>query len=276
MRSKVGIRILSGVVGAVVVIALIFAPIWVFNLAVSLACLMALYELYMTFKQETKWQIVLLDYIFAILIMLTPLISRNSYQKGVFTFILVAYLMLLLICSIFWNHKIKFYDVSSSFFMLIYSVLFMYHLTFIRGMENGVVLIFIPFLGAWIPDTFAYFSGMLFGKHKLIPSISPNKTVEGSVGAVIGCVLLFFIYGIVVEYAAGLTVHYLPLLLLSALCGIFAQLGDLAASLIKRECHTKDFGNLIPGHGGILDRIDSLIFVAPLVYYFILYLPVIS
>lgn len=276
MKSKMGIRILSGVIGGILVIAIIFAPDWIFNLVVSLACLMSLYELYMTFKQETKWQIVLLDYIFAILIMLTPFVTDNSYQKGIFTFILVSYLMLLMICSILWHKKIKFYDVSSSFFMLIYSVLFLYHLTFIRGMENGVWLVFLPFIGAWMPDTFAYFSGMLLGRHKLIPDVSPNKTVEGAIGAVIGCVFVMLLYGLIAQYAGGLRVHYPLLLLLSLLCGVFAQLGDLAASIIKRECHTKDFGNLIPGHGGILDRIDSLIFVAPLVYYFILYLPVIS
>lgn len=277
MWSKLGIRVLSGVVGAVLVLALIlFAPIELFNLVVSVACLISLYELYMTFKQDKKWQIVVLDYVFAVLIMLTSFLSDNHYQKGIFTFILVAYLMLLLICAIVWNDKIKFYDVSSSFFMLIYSVLFLYHLTFIRAMDHGMVLIFLPLIGAWIPDTFAYFSGMLFGRHKLIESISPNKTVEGAVGAVIGCMLCFMGYGLIVEHLVGLHVHYLPLLLLSVLCGIVAQFGDLAASLIKRECQTKDFGNLIPGHGGILDRIDSLVFVAPLVYYFILYLPVIS
>lgn len=276
MWSKLGIRVASGVIGAILVIALIFAPIWLFNLAVSLVCLIALYELYMTFKQETKWQIVLLDYIFAVLMMLTPFITDNSYQKGIFTFILVSYLALLFICAIIWNQKIKFYDVTSSFFMLIYAVLFLCHLMFIRGMEHGLELIFLPFLGAWMPDTFAYFTGKLFGKHKLIPEISPNKTVEGSLGAVVGCVLLFLIYGVVVQSVSDVTVHYLPLLILSVLCGIFAQFGDLAASLIKRECHTKDFGNLIPGHGGILDRVDSLIFIAPLVYYFVLYWPVLS
>ncbi len=275
MWSKLGIRVASGVIGAILVIALIFAPVWIFNLAVSLVCLIALYELYMSFKQETKWQIVLLDYIFAVLMMLTPFITDYGYQKGIFTFLLVTYLALLFVCAIIWHRKIKFYDVISSFFMLIYAVLFLCHLMLVRSMENGAVLIFLPFLGAWMPDTFAYFTGKLFGKHKLIPDISPNKTVEGSVGAVLGCMLIFLIYGFVVENFTEWNVQYVPLLILSVLCGIFAQFGDLAASLIKRECQKKDFGNLIPGHGGILDRVDSLIFIAPLVYYFVLYFPVI-
>ncbi len=275
MWSKLGIRVASGVIGAILVIALIFAPVWIFNLAVSLVCLIALYELYMSFKQETKWQIVLLDYIFAVLMMLTPFITDYGYQKGIFTFLLVTYLALLFVCAIIWHRKIKFYDVISSFFMLIYAVLFLCHLMLVRSMENGAVLIFLPFLGAWMPDTFAYFTGKLFGKHKLIPDISPNKTVEGSVGAVLGCMLIFLIYGFVVENFTEWNVQYVPLLILSVLCGVFAQFGDLAASLIKRECQKKDFGNLIPGHGGILDRVDSLIFIAPLVYYFVLYFPVI-
>lgn len=276
MWSKLGVRVASGVIGALLVIALIFAPIWIFNLAVSLVCLIALYELYTSFHQEAKWQLVLLDYLFAVMIMLTPFVTADSYQKGIFTFLLVSYLALLFVCAILWHGKIKFYDVISSFFMLIYAVLFLCHLMLVRSVEHGAILIFLPFLGAWMPDTFAYFTGKLFGKHKLIPDISPNKTVEGSVGAVLGCVLLFLLFGVVTERVCGVQVHYIPLLVLSVLCGIFAQFGDLAASLIKRECGKKDFGNIIPGHGGILDRVDSLIFIAPLVYYFVLYFPVIS
>ncbi len=277
MWSKTAIRITSGLIGGALVLALIFSgPEWLFHAAVIVACFLSLHELYMTFKQETKWQIVTLNYLFAAVFMVIPYLTAGSYPRDLFTFVLVLYLMLLMICSIIWHERIKFYDVSSSLFTLIYAVLFLFHLTFIRSMEHGVILVLFPIIGAWMPDTFAFFTGKFFGKHKLIPSVSPNKTIEGAVGAIFGSVVSMFVYGLIVEWYFRLSVHYDAVLLLSLLCGVVAQLGDLAASVIKRDYKTKDFGNLIPGHGGILDRIDSLIFVTPLVYYFILYFPIIS
>lgn len=274
MWSKLGIRVLSGVVGAALVLAIILfaSPKW-FNLVVSVACIISLYELCKTFKLLEKKPMAVLVFVFALLLLSAVFMG---FSRDFLTLILVGYLMLLLICAIFWNGKIKFSDVCTAFFSLIYAVLLLYHIGFIRSMQNGVALLFIPFLGAWMPDTFAYFSGTLFGKHKLIPSVSPKKTVEGAIGAVIGCIISFVVYGLIVDYAVGLSVNYLTLIILAVLCAIVAQLGDLSASVIKREFGVKDFGNLIPGHGGIIDRIDSLIFVAPLVYYFLLYIPVIS
>ncbi|MBQ3226651.1 MAG: phosphatidate cytidylyltransferase [Clostridia bacterium] len=277
MWSKTGVRILSGVIGGICVLFLIFSgPDWLFHAAVVVACFLSLHELYMTFKQETKWQMVTLNYAFAAVFMAIPYLTAGTYPRELFTFVLVLYLMLLMICSIFWNDRIKFYDVSSSLFTLIYAVLFLFHLTFIRSMEHGVVLVMFPLIGAWMPDTFAFFAGKFFGRHKLIPSVSPNKTVEGAIGAVIGSVISMLVYGVIIESYFGLKAHYDAIVFLSLLCGVVAQLGDLAASVIKREYKAKDLGNLIPGHGGMLDRIDSLIFVTPLVYYFILYIPVIS
>ena len=147
-------------------------------------------------------------------------------------------------------------------------MLFVYHLPLIRAMEHGIVLIFLPLMGAWITDTFAYFGGVLFGKHKLIPKISPKKTVEGSVSGIAGCVLCYLLYAWIISFF-GYKVNFVPLCVLGLICSCLSQFGDLTASLIKRNCGVKDFGNLIPGHGGILDRIDSLIFITPLCYYFL-------
>ncbi|MBE7022550.1 MAG: phosphatidate cytidylyltransferase [Ruminococcaceae bacterium] len=272
MWSKMKIRVISALIGVVFVLGIIFSVPIVFQIAIGAVCLFTLYELHVTFKQEKKWQLVLLSYLFALAVLALPMLVifiRQSLLVNLLIFLLIAYLMLLFLCSVFWNQSIKFSNVAITFFMLIYGVLFPMYLTYIRAMEHGVALIFLPLLGAWMPDTFAYFAGTLFGRHKLIPSISPNKTVEGAVGAVVGGVLMFFVYGLVVSHLFGYGVHYLPLLVLGLLCSVAAQFGDLSASVIKRECQTKDFGNLIPGHGGLLDRIDSLLFVAPLVYYFL-------
>lgn len=272
--SKLHVRLISGLVGTVVVLLMIFAPVSVFHLAVSLACLVALFELHKTLNLHEKPQLSVLNYLFGALFLITPVLSLGGRREPMM-FLLVVYLMLLLISSVLWNETIKFSDVACSFFALVYGVLFPVHMTYIRMLDQGLALIFLVFLGAWMPDTFAYFAGSLFGKHKLIPKVSPKKTVEGAIGAVVGAVVTFVAYGLVMDFGFDYQVNYVVLVFLSLICGVVAQFGDLSASVIKREWGKKDFGNLIPGHGGILDRIDSLNFIAPLTYYFVLIFEVI-
>lgn len=115
-------------------------------------------------------------------------------------------------------------------------------------------------------DIFAYFSGVYFGKHKLSPTVSPKKTIEGSVGGFFGSVIISVGIYFGFPYALGIEMPLLFLLSLGVVCGIFAQFGDLTASMIKRICGIKDFGNLIPGHGGVMDRLDSILFCMPVSY----------
>ncbi|MBQ2695960.1 MAG: phosphatidate cytidylyltransferase [Clostridia bacterium] len=272
--SKLRARVTSGLIGAALVLIVVFSSAEVFHAAIAIACFIALYELHRTFDQQKKWQIVIINYLFALIFLLTPLFSSVS-QKELITFLFVSYLMILLICSVLFHDTVKFSDVSRSFFSLAYSVLLPLHLIYIRNMNDGLALVFLVFIGAWMPDIFAYFSGCLLGKHKLIPNVSPNKTIEGAVGAVVGAVAMFALYGFILSFFFHYTVNYWILLFLSLLCGVASQFGDLAASVIKRETGKKDFGNLIPGHGGIIDRMDSLIFIAPLTYYFLLFFEVI-
>ncbi len=272
--SKLGVRLISGLIGAVVVLLFIFAPGQVFHIAVAAACLTALFELQQTFDLHKKPQVAVVNYFFAVLFLATPLLSLGTRREPML-FLLVIYLMLLLISSVLFNETVKLSNVSQSFFALVYAVLFPLHMTYIRFLDQGLALIILVFLGAWMPDTFAYFAGCLLGKHKLIPKVSPKKTVEGAIGAVVGAVITFVIYGLILDFGFGYGVKYPTLIFLSLICGVVAQFGDLSASVIKRECGKKDFGNLIPGHGGILDRIDSLTFIAPLTYYFLLIFEVI-
>ena len=136
-------------------------------------------------------------------------------------------------------------------------------------------MIFAALISAFLTDTGAYFSGYFFGKHKLIPEVSPKKTVEGAIGAVFAAMGATVIFAYCIDvFIESITVNYIVLAVYAFVGSICAMFGDLVASLIKRSFGVKDFGNLIPGHGGILDRFDSVLFVAPLMYYFMQYLPI--
>ena len=143
----------------------------------------------------------------------------------------------------------------------------------IRIMENGVYFVAAPFVMAFMPDTGAYLIGCAFGKHKLCPIISPKKTVEGLFGGVLGGILGMIVYGLVLQHFFGFTVNYLFAGIYGALGAGGATFGDLMFSVIKRQTGIKDYGKLLPGHGGILDRFDSVTIVAPLAEVLLLILP---
>ena len=144
----------------------------------------------------------------------------------------------------------------------------------IRMMENGVFLIAAPFVMAFLTDCGAYFVGCACGKHKLCPIISPKKTVEGLIGGILGGIVGMIVYGLVLQYLFGFTVNYLFTVIYGALGAGGATFGDLMFSVIKRQTGIKDYGSLIPGHGGVLDRFDSMMIVGPLAEALILLIPV--
>ena len=140
--------------------------------------------------------------------------------------------------------------------------------------DNGRFLVLVPFVLAFLPDSGAYFAGRFFGKHKLAPVISPNKTVVGVVGGVFAGIAGMVIFCLVMQFGFGFRVNYLYAVIYGAVGAMAAVFGDLSFSAIKRQTGIKDYGNLIPGHGGILDRFDSMTIVAPLTEALLLLLPV--
>ena len=143
----------------------------------------------------------------------------------------------------------------------------------IRIMDSGVYLIAAPFVMAFMPDTGAYLVGCAFGKHKLCPKISPKKTVEGLFGGFLGGIVGMVIYGFVLQHFFGFTVNYIAAVIYGILGAGAATFGDLMFSVIKRQTGIKDYGKLLPGHGGILDRFDSVTIVAPIAEFLLLILP---
>jgi len=157
----------------------------------------------------------------------------------------------------------KLEDAMATLTGVFYVIFFSFHITLVEQTDYSL-MVWLIFITAFGTDIMAYFSGYLLGKHKLCPKISPKKTIEGSVGGMLGSIVFSGIFGFILM--PELLVHCL---IIGALGGVISQLGDLTASIFKRKMGIKDYGNLIPGHGGILDRFDSVLFTAPMIYYYI-------
>ena len=154
--------------------------------------------------------------------------------------------------------------VAEIYMIVSYVVISFTALSLLRYIEHGKFVFFLVFIAAWGCDTFAYLVGTLIGKHKLIPEISPKKTVEGAIGGIVATMLLFALYGFLVgRYLGnGTQPRYFVLMAYGFVLAIVGQIGDLIASAIKREHGIKDYGNILPGHGGIMDRFDSILAVS--------------
>ena len=176
---------------------------------------------------------------------------------------LTAVLMFLLFTvSLFSHGKLPIEQAGMAFLSLVYILWGFSLMVLLRCINNGEYLFVLPFLGAWVSDTFAYFTGRLFGKHKLIPDVSPKKTVEGAIGGIVFAMAGFALFGFVISLFADVTPNYLALVLLGLPVSLVSIVGDLFMSLVKRRYNVKDYGKLFPGHGGIMDRFDSTIPVA--------------
>lgn len=159
-------------------------------------------------------------------------------------------------------------QIMAAIFSFIYAPIMLAYLYLTRNLENGIYVVWLIFISSWICDTCAYLVGMAIGKHKLAPVLSPKKSVEGAIGGIAGAALVGLLYAVVLNKAG---IHQDDVLwvfpLISAIGAMISQVGDLAASAIKRNFGIKDYGKLIPGHGGIMDRFDSVVFTAPMIYY---------
>ena len=153
-------------------------------------------------------------------------------------------------------------DIAITFFSIFYIAISLDFIVLtINSFERGSIYVWTIFIVAFLTDIFAYFAGKLFGKHKLVPKVSPKKTIEGSIGGILGSTIGCIVFG----YLFNLDL--MAMIVIGSIGSVIAQFGDLFASSIKRYVGIKDYGKLIPGHGGILDRFDSVILVAPFVYY---------
>ncbi len=203
------------------------------------------------------------------------LLRMEEYDRApvyrVFMAVAVVALLVFLFVYVFSFPRFQAGQVMAAFFELIYAPLLLSSLYIIReGWEQGAILTVLVFLCSWGSDTCAYVVGVLFGKHKMAPKLSPKKSVEGGVGGVVGAALLFGLYTYYVINPVSvdqLRIDLLPAMCLGAVGALVSMVGDLAASAVKRDHQIKDYGKLIPGHGGIMDRFDSVIMAAPFIFF---------
>lgn len=184
---------------------------------------------------------------------------------------IILILMVLMFVYVFSFPKYQANQIMATYFSLIYAPVMLSFIFLTRQLEYGVYLVWMIFISSWISDTCAYLVGVLIGKHKLVPHLSPKKTIEGCIGGVLGAAIVGAVFGFfLLDKTLGGYQFGIMLFVIGAIGSVISQVGDLAASAIKRNHDIKDYGNLIPGHGGIMDRFDSVIFTAPMIYFLVI------
>ncbi|MCE5220465.1 MAG: phosphatidate cytidylyltransferase [Clostridium sp.] len=226
--------------------------------------ILALWEFYNALKEKNFKPIKSAGFILLVIYYLL----NNNFEHMMYVLVVASFILLILPVI---NLEYTFIDVSLTLLGFIYCGILFSFVYLVNAKSCGGFLIWIIFIGSWLSDTAAFYSGKFFGKHKLSPKVSPKKTIEGSIGGLVGATIFTGIFGITIQRYTNIMPIY-NYFIMGALCGIFGQLGDLVASSIKRYVAIKDYGNLIPGHGGILDRFDSIIFSATVVFYYLTFI----
>lgn len=272
-------RIVTAIFASTAMLVVLFLP-WtiVFTVAVSAICGVAVYEVLSVTKAIRHRGLEVVSILFAVL---APFFGRMS-SAAVFV-ICLAYVLLLIVLYVLQSKGVTVEQLGGVFLLSVLIALSLSCASYLRTAgsrsdSDGLFYVILSMVIAWLADSGAYFIGTFFGKHKLCPRISPKKTVEGLIGGIVCSVLFSLLAGWIYQtcfLGDAAKVSYWTILGLSLVCAPLSVVGDLFASLIKRHCEVKDFGKIFPGHGGMLDRFDSLLFVFPVVYFTVRYLPII-
>ncbi len=260
------IRVITSIVAIVLFALILLAPPIVFSAALAAVILMMLYECYKATKAD--WAMKTIGLISAAMVMVGVyrVVHAPVYAFTTLNVVIVSIIMLYMVLTIAEHGKKGYTEVMSSGFLTLYITISMC-CSWLAKEIFGTEYMLLIFICAWATDTSAYFAGKFLGRHKLIPRVSPNKTVEGSIGGVLGAVIICTVYLFIAGILIDIAINKLLLgVIVGLIGGVCSQFGDLVASAIKRDTGIKDFGSIFPGHGGIMDRFDSVIFVAPIVF----------
>lgn len=261
-------RVTSALIGALIVIGMIAVggPLYFFGVLVF--ALIAYNEILHSFKASHHQGFVIICNIMVVIQFIMTYLKLNIPMEYYF----IGCTFILLSMTVFFE-SILTKDVINAIFGLIYPVIpllmlakFGYELS-----ENRIYLILLILVNSWSADIFAYLTGIKFGKHQLSPKISPKKTIEGSIGGLVGALVLALIMGVIYNVQLGFNIPLYHFIVMGGVSGVLSQIGDLIASKIKRFNNIKDFGKIMPGHGGIMDRIDSLVLVSVVSILYIKY-----
>ena len=264
-------RIITSIVALLIFIPiLVFSDTWALPAAMSLGAVLGCFEMLSCVNQKKNWWLIvpmgLCSACFPILVRVAYLMGRNfsevlTLAVGVFL-ILTVYIFGV---AVFANKTLPVTDSAMAAATCSYTVAAFTSIVYIHDfIPFGKYLYLLVFICAWMTDTFAYFTGRVLGKHKLIPAVSPKKTVEGAIGGVVFCIGGVLLYGFILEkfFVSEGQANYIVLAVSALFMSVISQVGDLIMSVIKRHYGIKDYGKLLPGHGGILDRFDSVMAVS--------------
>ena len=263
-------RLLSGIVLVIIALVTIISGSYLLWGTLFLVSLIGLTELYRAAGVQEKG--------FSLLALTGALGVASYYLLLLFGFEaysmmdMIFILIVLMAVYVFTYPKYHADQVMAAFFGVVYVSVMLSYIYQTRILPGGIFTVWLVFVCSWGCDTCAYCVGMLIGKHKMAPILSPKKSVEGGIGGIVGAALIGILYALAVNYWGNAGEDVLRYAIIGAAGGAISQIGDLAASAIKRYHNIKDYGKLIPGHGGILDRFDSVIFTAPIIYYLALFL----
>ncbi|MEG0778099.1 MAG: phosphatidate cytidylyltransferase [Oscillospiraceae bacterium] len=272
MKTRI---IVAAIAIPLLLLLIFFAPLWAFSIAVGLISMGAAFEFLRCVVPNAPRR-------FSAYASLTALclpIACSFYEGNA-----VINTAIFLLCTVMFTElMLSFKNGEPMTLEAVFQVIFagaimpMLLASLVRvGMrENSSLYLVLPFIAAFASDSGAYFAGSFLGKHKLFPHLSPNKTLEGCIGGVVGAIFVMLVYGLILMLA-GFDVNYLILALYGILGSLACQIGDLAFSAVKRLYNIKDYGKIIPGHGGMLDRFDSMHFTAPMIELLVLLLPAIK
>lgn len=262
-------RTISSLILTLIIAAILVIDNPILNtVIVVLLSIVGIYEYNKAFKQAGYHPIEWVGYISSLSIFLMGGYIDAETKVILAKILLPILLILMFVYIILKNLKINIVDLAITFLSVAYIPLMFSFIKLITDMQHGRILLVFVLLGAFMSDVMAYLIGCKFGKRKLCPVISPKKSVEGSIAGIIGVIISYIVLCLISNNYFNTEFNIIYILLLGLVASIGGQFGDLAASSIKRFCGVKDFGTLMPGHGGILDRFDSIMFVAPIVYIF--------
>ncbi len=262
-------RIITGtaLVAALIVILILGTPF--VEIAIALLASIAVLELFTAVKLSQNKILMIVSVVGVV-----GLVAVQYFGAQFFNPVMYVYILVLFVIYMTNMQKVSFEEITKTFFITIYVAFMFAHIILVRNMEYGHFLIWFVLIGAFVTDTAALFGGKFFGKHKLCPKLSPKKTIEGSISGIIGCIVCTLIFCLICNVGFWLETNYLWAIVVGLGASVVSQLGDLSASCIKRQFGIKDYGKIFPGHGGVMDRFDSLFFVAPFVYYMLLIQPI--